>query len=148
MNYTVQDVQDGVQDVHDWLMKIRYMDELIDVKVAERERLMALATKITPEMSGMPHGSGTSDKVGNIAVKLVDLARETNELIDSMVDHKQKVLAVMQKLDSVEYLVLYKYYIQGMTLGQIAKDMHYHRVSISNIKKKAMEHLKDATQFY
>lgn len=135
-------------NLEDWLNKVRYLDELIAAKIAERDQLMTLATKITPNMDGMPHGSGTSDKVGNIAVKLVDLAKETDELIDEMVSHKREVIKALEKLDSVEYLVMYKYYIQGMTLAAIAEDMNYHRVSISNIKAKALEHLKDATQYY
>jgi len=139
-------VQDGVQDVQDWLCQVRHLDELINTKIAERDQLMNLATKCTPNMDGMPHGSGTSDKVGNIAVKLADMAAEIDDLIDYYVDYKQNVVRTLQKLDPVEYLILYKYYIQGMTIATIADEMHYHRVTISNKKAEAIEHLKDATQ--
>ena len=132
-------------NVEDWLNKVRYMDELVNAKIAEREQLLALATKITPNMDGMPHGSGTSDKVGNIAVKLVDLARETDELIDELIGHKRQVTAALQKLDNVEQLVLYKHYIQGKTITDIADEIGYCRVHTSRIKTKALENLKHVT---
>lgn len=135
-------------NIDDWLNKVVWLDELVNAKIAERDDLMTLATKITPNMDGMPHGSGISNKVGNIAVKLADLAKETDEAIDELLNHKQEVIKALQKLDPVEYLIMYKYYIQGLTLEDIAKDMHYHRVTVSNKKSEAIEHLKQATGFY
>ena len=130
---------------HDYLIRVRHLDELIKAKCAERDQLMVLATSVSANMDGMPHASGKSDKVGNIAVKLADLENEINEMIDRYVNLKRDVVTKLEALPHQEYLVLHKYYIQGMTLAAIANDMYYHRVTVSKIKARAMERLKQTT---
>jgi DNA-directed RNA polymerase specialized sigma subunit len=129
-------------NVLDWLYKVRDLDEMINAKLAERQQLMDLATKCTPDLTGMPHGSGTSDKVGNISVKLAMLAHETDTLIDQLVDHKQLVISALEKLPPKEYLVLHKHFIQGMTWATIAKDMNYSDVHVWRLRVKALENLE------
>lgn len=138
-------VQDGVHDVHDWLMQVRMINELITAKQAERDQLMTLATNITPNMDGMPHATGVSDKIGNAAVKLADMTREIDDLVDQYLDIKQEIIAELEKLPDVEYTVLHKYYVQGKSWGKIATEMAYCRVQIWRIKDKALEHLKHVT---
>lgn len=139
-------VQDGVQDVGDWLSGVKDLDDLISAKQIERDRLMAIATNCTPELDGMPHGSNVSDKVGNIAVKLADMAREINDLIDYYLEYKRNVTKALQKLPNIEHLVLHKYYIQGQSYDDIAKDLGYCRQQIWRIKTKALQNLEVVTQ--
>ena len=147
----VQDVHDGVHDVQavsDWLDQVKKLDELIDAKCAERDQLMDLATKITPEMTGMPHGGGVSDKVGTIAAKLADLAREINEVVDHFVDYKASVVATLEKLPAKEYGVLHRHYIRYMTWEEVAEDMGYCSVQVWRIKNKGLEMLRDVIECY
>jgi hypothetical protein len=154
MNNSCLGVQDGVQDVHDvcdvilWLEQVKKLDELIDAKLAERKQLLDLATKITPEMTGMPFGGGVTDKVGNIAVKLADLARETNVACDRYIDHKAAVIATLEKLPAKEYGVLHREYIRYMTQEEIADDMHYSTVQIWRIKQNALTMLSNVIECY
>lgn len=138
-------VQDGVQDVQERLKRIKLMDELINAKLAERDQLVELATSITPNLDGMPRGSGTSDKVGNAAVRLVVMAKEIDRLIDQYVDFKREVIGSLEKLPEVEYLVLHKRYVQGLSWGRIAKDMNYSRQQVWRVNVKALESLKHVT---
>lgn len=130
-------------DVIYFLERVRMLDELIKAKIAERDQLLDLATSITPVMSGMPHGGGVSDKVGNIAIKLADLARETNDLIDKYIDHKAMVVQVLEKLPAKEFGVLHRIYVQYMTMSECASDMGYSTVQIWRIKRLATLHLQD-----
>jgi hypothetical protein len=141
-------VHDGVQDVHDWLMQLRMLDELIDAKQAEKEQLMTMATHITPEMSGMPGAGGVSDKVGSTAGKLVDLAKEIDSLVDSYVDRKAQVVAVLKKLPPKEFGVLHRHYVRYMTLGQIAEDMNYCYMQVWRIKQNGLKNLHDVMECY
>lgn len=141
MDVNKNGVQDGVQDTVWWLCRVQFLDELINAKIVERDQLMNLATKITPNMDGMPHGSGTSDKVGNVAVKIADLARETDELIDELVDHKREVIAALEKLPPKEHLLLHKRFIQGKSWTDIADDMGISQVHVWRLKVKALENL-------
>jgi hypothetical protein len=138
-------VQDGVQDAHEWLSQVRKLDELINAKLAERDQLMDLATKCTPNMDGMPHGSGTSDKVGNSGVKLGDMVREIDSLIDSYLDYKRDVLRTLEKLPCVEYAVLHRHYIRYMDWEDIAADLGFSTMQIWRIKVKGLKNLKRAT---
>lgn len=135
-------VHDGVQDVHDWLCKVRDLDELINAKIAERDQLMDLATKCAPNMDGMPRGSGTSDKVGNAAVKLADMAKEIDSLIDELVDLKREVNAALDKLDVGDHLLLRRLYLQGMSQVQIANLMGVCTMTVWRQKVKALKNLQ------
>lgn len=148
---TVQDVHDGVQDVQaviQWLNKVKKLDELIDAKCAERGQLWTLATKITPEMSDMPHGGGVSDKVGNLAAKLADLAQETNDLVDQYVDYKQMVVNALEKLPAKEYGTLHRYYIQYMTWEEVAADMGVCKMTVWRNWQNGLKNLQNVVDCY
>lgn len=131
-------------NVREWLEKVKRLDELIDTKIAEREQLLSLATKVVSDMDGMPHAKGgVSDPVGSNVVKMVAIAEETNRLIDQYIDHRQKVIEALESLPEMEYIVLHKYYIQFKTWEQVAEETHYSSVQIWRIKTKALERLQD-----
>ena len=144
-------VHDGVQDVQaviDWLEQVKKLDELIDAKTAERDQLWALATKITPEMSDMPHSSGVSDKVGNMSAKLADLARETNEVMDQYINYKASVVAILEKLPANEYGVLHRYYIRYMTWEEVAADMNVCGMTVWRWWQKGLKNLQSVMECY
>lgn len=127
-----------MENVVKWLEQVKKLDELIAAKEAEYEQLMTMATRITPEITGMPHAGGVTDKVGNIAVKLADLTRETNAAWDRYIDQKAEVIQTLEKLPANEYGVLHREYIRYMTQEDIAQDMGYSTVQIWRIKQKAL----------
>lgn len=141
----VQGVQDGVQDdigsVHDYLDSVKKLDELIVAKEAERVLLWEMATKITPTMHDTPGGSGVSDKVGNIAVKLAQLIEETDAAWDRYINQRTKVIKTLELLPANEYGVLHREYIRYMTQEEIAQDMGYSTVQIWRIKKAGLQRL-------
>lgn len=148
---TVQDVHDGVQDVQaviSWLEKVRKLDELIDAKCAERDQLWALATKITPVVSDMPHGGGVTDKVGNVAVKLAQLAEETNDLVDRYADYKQMVISELEKLPRKQYGVMHRYYIRYMTWEEVAEDMGVSSMTVWRWWQDGLKNLADVVECY
>lgn len=133
-------------DVQEWLERVKKLDELINAKLAERQRLIDIATDISPKMpNGIPpSNTGTvSQKMQNAVDSLVDLEVEINKLIDQYVDYKHGVIKVLEKLPHNEYGVLHRYYIRGMTLEQVAEDMGYCTRQVMRIKKKALKNLED-----
>lgn len=128
---------------HDWLCGLRDLDELINAKIEERDQVMLMATKITPNMDGMPHGSDISDKVGNAAVKLADMAVEINGLIDDLIEYKQQVNTALGKLNVDDHLLLHRYYVQGMTWTDIANLMGLSTMHVWRLKVKALQNLQD-----
>lgn len=136
-------VYDGVYPAESYLDKVRHLDELINAKIEERDQIMDLATKCTPNMDGMPRASGTSDKVGNAAVKMAEMAKEIDDLIDELVDLKREVNENLGKLDPFEQVLLHRLYIQGMSQVQVAKLMGASTMSVWRWKVKALENLQN-----
>lgn len=136
-------------NVCEWLGQVRKLDQLINAKLAERERLMSLATDITPRpLDGMPHSftGSVSQRVQDTVVKLIMLADETNDLIDQYVDLKQEVVDKLMELPGNEFSVLHKYYVEGMTWEEVANDMGYSNMQIWRIKKRALKILQDVIE--
>ena len=135
-------------NAEEWLEQIKWLDERINAKLAEREQLMALATKVTPSMDGMPHGGGVTDKVGNIAVKLTTLAEETNALVDQYVDQRREVIKALEQLPNNEYTVLHKHYVQFRTWESIADEMDISAMTVWRYKVSGLKNLSRVMECY
>ena len=135
-------------NVQAWLEQVAKLDELINAKLAEREQVWAMATRmVAQEADGLPHAKGNiSDPVGTGVVKLQMLEQEIDRLIDKYVDHKQQILNVLEKLSAKDYGVLHRCYIRYMTLEQIAEEMGFSIKQISRFKKKALENLENVLE--
>lgn len=136
-------------NVEKWLEGVKKLDELINAKLAERDRLEELATDISAKpFDTIPSGkTGTvSQKIQDAVIKLVMLSHEIDKIIDQYIDYKQEVINVIEKLPANEYGVLHRYYIRYMTQEQIATEMNYCTSQIWRIKKKALKNLEDAVE--
>ena len=131
-----------MEKVIQWLERIQKLDELIKAKEAEYNQLMTMATNITPEMTGMPHAGGVTDKVGNYGVKLAMKAQEVNAAWDRYIDERDAMIQVLEKLPAKEYGVLHREYIRYMTQEAIAKDMGYSTVQIWRIIQSGLRMLR------
>lgn len=138
-----------VCEVITWLESVKKLDELIEAKTAERDKLWAMATNMTANSDGMPHAKGgVSDPVGNGAVKLRMIADEINGLIDTYIDRKQQITNALEKLPPNEYGALHRYYIQYMTWEDVAQDMNKSTMQIWRYRKKGLKILSDVIECY
>ena len=142
MNVDKLPVYQSVYQIEKWLESVQRLDELIATKIAERDQLLDMATSITAKVNDMPHGSGASDKIGNSAARLVDLASDTDKLIDQYIDRKADVAKALEHLPNAEYLVMHKRYIQGMTWRQVAEEVGYTEQHVWRLKVKALQRLQ------
>jgi DNA-directed RNA polymerase specialized sigma subunit len=125
--------------IGEWLFEeIKKINELLVVVKLEKVRLLEMATKITAGMDGMPHGSGVTDKVGNGGAKLAQLSDEE----DALEARRDKLLGMVKSLPADQCGVLYRYYIQGMTLEKVAEDMNISVSSAKRYKKAGLEMLE------
>lgn len=147
-SWKVNEVENDFEKVIDWLNQVKMLDELINAKIAERDQLWTMATKITPEVSDMPHGGGVSDKVGNIAAKLADMAGNLNDLVDRYVDHKQMVIKALEKLPAKQYGVMHRYYIRYMTWEEVAEDMGICKMTVWRYWKNSLADLTNVVDSY
>lgn len=115
-----------------YLQLVRKLNVLINDELLEKENIATLATKTTQTLSDMPHAPGTSDKVGNLAVKLATKQNEIDDMIDTYVDLRCEIKEQIRALPTDECDVLYKYYILDMGLFDIAEEREQ---SVDWIKK-------------
>lgn len=125
----------------DFLKQVRLCDIHINNKLEEKARLQALALKITSSWSSEHvSGSGNQDKMGDAIAKITDLDREIDMEIDSFINKKRTVKAVIGKVDNPDQLdILYKRYIQYESFEQIANELNMSYRNVCNIHGKALQ---------
>lgn len=113
-------------DVKRYLQQIKLYDSHINTKMEERDRLLEMATRITPTLKDVVvSGGGNHDKLADAAVKLADLEAEIDVDIDRYVNAKQEISSVLDGISDPDQLqVLHKRYVQYKTFEQIACDMN------------------------
>ena len=115
-----------------YLELVRKLNVLINNELLEKENIATLATKTTQTLSDMPKAPGTSDKVGNLSLKLLMKQIEIDNMIDVYVDLRCEIKEQIRTLQTDECDVLFKYYILNMGLFEIAEEREQ---SIDWIKK-------------
>ena len=63
-----------------YLLRYRQAEREVRLLMEEKERLLALATKVTPSYSGETHGSGSGSRVESAAEKIIQCEEGRQEL--------------------------------------------------------------------
>ena len=125
-----------------YLELIGKLDVLINNELLEKEKLFTLATKTTQDNDGMPHAPGTSDKTGNMSVKLLMKQQEIDHMIDVFVDLKEEIKAQIRTLPTDECDVLYKYYVLDWKLSDVADARNQSMTWIKDLKWRGISKIK------
>ena len=115
-------------DAKKYLQQIQFYDSQINAKLAERDRLKEMLTKITPTLrdDAVSGGHGSQDKLSDAVAKIVDLEAEIDMAVDSFVDARKSVSKVIDKVaDNKQFNILHRRYVLDETFEQIAADMGY-----------------------
>lgn len=125
----------------EYLQQIEILDELIEAKQVELFQLRRLATSVTvPTDREAVQTSGTSDKVGEMVVKIVDLETKINEMIDDFIDQKSSCINIIDQLQSpLQHKILHKHYVQYKPLTVIASEIGYSYQYVLEIHQKALQ---------
>lgn len=87
---------------------------------------------------------GISDKTGNLAIKMQELREMTISMMDSYISRKFFALKIINKIPTVKHqIVLHKYYLQNLTLDEIAEDMKISYQWVSTLLNRALEDFFD-----
>lgn len=131
-------------DVKEFLSQHKLIDDSINAKLEEIKELRALATKMSPSLSGESHSKGTiSDRVGRTVAKIADLESEVNDEIDRLVELKTEIRAMVSSLGDVLLRnLLERRYILGMGWEKIAEEMGYTPRHITRLHNQAIARLQ------
>lgn len=104
------------------LGRIYYLNNEIDMWRKELNRLQTMSLLPSQEINGMPFASGTSDKVGNLAVNIAEIEQKIKELQTRVLDEYKKILEYIKTIDdSLMRQIIYHRHILCMSWGQVAK---------------------------
>lgn len=128
----------------DYLEQIDAYESKIENKIAEIQRLEALATNISPHLSDAKVSSTLNPhRIQDVWVRLMEARAELLEEVDELVTLRTEIIKTLELLPRVEYDVLYKIYISHYTVQQVADKNNYTRQAIYDIKERGLEKLQN-----
>ena len=131
----------------EYLKQIRKANIMINYKQRQLDELRELCTSITsPINSDKVQTSGASDKIGDTVSKIIDLQNIINSDIDRLVDLKQEIMAVIDKLDATYLQLIYLRYFEFRTWEQIACEMNYSCPWIWKLHGEALQKVSEILQ--
>ena len=114
--------------VKEWFQQLRDMDDEVENIQLEIQRLRDNATKCTTSMSGMPNGSGGSDKVGVYIEKADAEERRKQNLEAELSSLREEAICRIHHIKGTKssHLMqasLYGYYVQNQKQVVVANNL-------------------------
>ena len=127
--------------VKEYLQQGYRIDQRINSKIAQVTNLRELATKAKATLSDMPgNATPNTHRMEDIIVKMIDLETEINADIDSLVDLKAEMVAVIKNVKNPELQTLLELrYLCFKTWEQIAVEMNYGIENIYRLHREAIK---------
>lgn len=115
-----------------YLNELARLDKSIDYKQLELESLEALVTNVNSKLKQINvQESERGDKLGDTAVKIIQLQNEINADVDEFVKRKLEAMQLMAMMKDKEFAnILIRRYINYESWETIAEKLHYSRQSI------------------
>ncbi len=128
----------------EFLKQIRKLDTMIRNKMAEKDQWKSVAFGITGRTDGeRVQSSGNQQKMASAVDRYVDIEREIDEYVDQLIDAKREVIATIELLDTVEYDLLHKVYVQNYTLKELAIESGNSESWATTTHGRALQHLQE-----
>lgn len=124
----------------EFLQQIRKLDKLIENKMIERQYWKNLAVSISSNQSSENvQSSKNHDKMAAAVGKYVDIEREIDGCIDVLYETKKDILNVIEQLETTEYDILHKVYVQYMDLNDVAIKLDKSYSWVTSMHGKALK---------
>lgn len=105
------------------LYRLFYLPKQIEQKKREIQRIEERLTAISPNLSGMPHGGGVHDKLGEGVPELVDKKRELEEMIRGYRKEEDAINAWIDGIDDLQLQLLFSLrFREKMSWNQVADE--------------------------
>lgn len=97
------------------------LEALIQNKQIEKAQWKDIALSITGRYEGeRVQSSGSKQKMSDAVDRMVLLDKEIDSLIDRQIDARLEIIRTIEQLQTTEYDLLHKIYIQHMTFKEVA----------------------------
>lgn len=106
------------------LSRMYFLPIRIDQKVREIQRIQERLTSASPNLSGMPHGGGVHDKIGEGVVELVTRKEELEELVSGYRLELNDLEEWVESIEDIQIQTMIELrYKERMTWNQVADAM-------------------------
>lgn len=127
----------------EYLRQLKTLDNLINAKLLEKERIRALSTKGTSNLGERVQGGG-SGGIENIIIKITELEIQINAYIDKLVDLKAEATQIIDILeDNKHKAILSMYYVSNLTFEQVAENTDISSRWVRKIHGKALKKFEE-----
>ncbi len=128
-------------DTKQYLNQISRMDKMIQNKLSEIYKLKTMACSVTVSNDGeRVQTSPDKDRLGSTVAKIVDLEKETDDLVDSFINKRKHIIQQIDSLDNTDYYnVLTMRYVGRNTFEEIAKNTNWSVRKVFSIHGEALK---------
>ena len=125
----------------EYLNQLISIEKLIQVKTTERERLMALATKVTSALNDCKvETSPDNTKTQNIIIKMAELREEIEEQANRYTTLYRKIEEEIDDIEDDRYkILLIMRYMKGASFSDIADKLGYEKRWTLVLHKRALQ---------
>lgn len=95
---------------------------MIENKLIEKQQWKTIAMGTSSHSDGeRVQSSGSQQKMADAIARYVDIEAEIDGCIDTLVETKKEVISVIERLNTTEYDILHKVYVQYKSLYEVAE---------------------------
>ena len=126
-----------------YLKQIEESECRIDNKIAEIQRLEALAEDISPHLAEVKVSSTPNPhRAQEVWTRLIDARDELFDEVNELLDLRMEVTRTLQKLPPEDYNILFNLYVLQKPVQRVADEKHYTRQAIYYIRDRGLEELQ------
>ena len=127
----------------EFLCQLKTLDNMINAKLLEKERMRALTTKVTAGLSERVQGGGGGG-IENAVIKMLELEEQLNVDIDRLVNLKAEARLLIEELaDNKHKAILSMYYVSNLTFEQVAENTDISSRWVRKIHGKALKKFEE-----
>lgn len=105
-----------------------------------KEEIKSLPTISSPQMTGMPHGTGISNPIVSYVLKKEALVEKLNNKIAKYTEELIRIENIIDRIDDVEVRAIARMrFIQNMKWEDIGEKVHLERTTCSKKLRKYLE---------
>lgn len=108
-------------DAKRYLRQLKKLDIMITNKLIEKRQWQSIATG-SGSISNLERvqASANQQKMENAILNYIDIQTEIDNIINQLIYYKQEIITVIEKLNTTDYDILHKHYVQYLDLSEIA----------------------------
>lgn len=126
-----------------YLKQIEESEFRIENKIAEIQRLEALADNISPHLAEVKVSSTPNPfRAQEVWSRLIDARDELFDEVNELLDLKAEITRTLEMLPAEEYDVLFNIYVLCKPVQRVADEMRYTRQAIYYIRDRGLEELQ------